>query len=164
MQYLSNRAHPEWSIVRKLAGAQSTTEGWAHYTEQMVVYEGLGDGAPLLKLGQLEEALLRDCRAVVALKMHTGGMSVAEVTKFFVKQCYVPEPAARPEAYRGTSDPGYMTYTIGKLAILKLREDYRRKQGDKFSLQDFHDRFLAAGLVPILLIRRELLVEEGELL
>jgi uncharacterized protein (DUF885 family) len=164
MQFLSNKAHPEWSLPRKLAGVQSTTEGWAHYTEQMMLDAGLGDGAPLLKLGQLEEALLRDCRMVASLELHTHGMSVADATNLFVKECYVPEPAARPEAYRGTSDPGYLTYTLGKLAILKLRQDYQQKMGDKFSLAEFHDRFLAAGLVPIPIIRRELLGAEGSLL
>jgi hypothetical protein len=164
MQFLSQKAHPEWSIVRKLAGAESTTEGWAQDTEQMMTDAGLGDGAPLLKLGQLEEALLRDCRMVAALEMHTHGMSVEDATKLFVKECYVPEPAARPEAYRGTSDPGYLTYTLGKLAILKLREDYKQKMGDKFSLAEFHDRFLAAGLVPLPIIRREMLGTEGSLL
>jgi|HubBroStandDraft_1064217.scaffolds.fasta_scaffold00011_48 uncharacterized protein (DUF885 family) len=164
MQFLTNKAHPEWSLVRKLVGVQSTTEGWAHYSEQMMVDAGLGDAAPLLRLGQLEEALLRDCRMVASLEMHLHGMTVEEATRLFVKECYVPEPAARPEAYRGTSDPGYMTYTLGKLAILKLREDYRQKLGDKFTLGDFHDRFLAAGLVPIRIIRRELLGAEGDLL
>jgi uncharacterized protein (DUF885 family) len=164
MQFLANKAHPEWSLVRRLSGVQSTTEGWAHYTEQMMYDAGLGDHAPLLHLGQIEEALLRDCRMVASIALHTEGMSVEDATKLFVKECYVPEPVAKSEAYRGTSDPGYLTYTLGKLAILKLREDYRQKLGDKFTLADFHDRFLAAGLVPIKIIRRELLGAEGSLL
>ena len=164
MQFLSSKAHPEWSMVRKLTSAQSTTEGWAHYTEQMMVDAGLGGGAPMLRLGQLEEALLRDCRMVASIELHTNGMSVEDAAKLFVKECYVPEPVAKQEAYRGTTDPGYLTYTLGKLAILKLREDYKQKLGDKFTLADFHDHFLAAGLVPIRIIRREMLGTEGSLL
>ena len=164
MQFLANKAHPEWSLVRKLTGVQSTTEGWAHYTEQMMFDAGLGDKAPLLHLGQIEEALLRDCRFVASLEMHTNGMSVADAIKLFVKECYIPEPVAKQEAYRGTSDPGYLTYTVGKLAILKLRQDYQQKMGSKFTLADFHDRFLAAGLVPIKIIRRELMGTDGPLL
>lgn len=164
MQFLANKAHPEWSTVRKLIGVESTAEGWAHYTEQMMYESGLGDRAPLLHLGQIEEALLRDCRFVASIGLHTQGMSVEDATKLFVKECYVPEPVAKSEAYRGTSDPGYLTYTLGKLAILKLREDYKQKLGDKFTLAQFHDRFLAAGLVPIKIIRRELLGTDGSLL
>jgi|HubBroStandDraft_1064217.scaffolds.fasta_scaffold00592_18 hypothetical protein len=164
MQYLSRRAHSEWSLARQLAHAQSTTEGWAHYTEQMMVEEGLGNGDPKLKLAQIEEALLRDCRFISSLAMHTQGKSVEDATQIFMKECGSPEPEARREAYRGTSDPGYLNYTVGKLEILKLREDYQKKMGAKFSLTDFHDRFLAAGLVPVKMIRRELMGKDGKLL
>jgi uncharacterized protein (DUF885 family) len=164
MQYLSRRAHPEWTLARQLAHAQSTTEGWAHYTEQMMVEEGLGNGDPKVKVAQLTEALLRDCRFVSALAMHTEGKSVEDAAQIFMKECGSPEAEARREAFRGTSDPGYLNYTVGKLEILKLREDYKKKLGDKFSLQEFHDRFLGSGLVPVKIIRRELMGEDGELM
>jgi uncharacterized protein (DUF885 family) len=164
MQYLTRRAHPEWSLARRMAHAQSTTEGWAHYAEQMMIEEGLGKNDPALKVSQIEEALLRDCRFVASLEMHTAGKSVDDATQIFMKECGSPEPEARREAYRGTSDPGYMNYTIGKLEILRLRDDYKEKMGDKFSLKEFHDRFLAAGLAPVRIIRRELMGTDGPLL
>jgi hypothetical protein len=164
MQYLTRRAHPEWSLARRLAHAQSTTEGWAHYAEQMMIEEGLGKDDPKLKVSQIEEALLRDCRFVASLEMHTAGKSVEDATQIFMKECGSPEPEARREAYRGTSDPGYMNYTIGKLEILRLRDDYKEKMGDKFSLKEFHDRFLAAGLAPVRIIRREMMGADGPLL
>jgi uncharacterized protein (DUF885 family) len=164
MQYLTRRTHPDWTLARQLAHSQSTTEGWAHYTEQMMVEEGLGDGDPKLKVAQIEEALLRDCRFVGSIEMHTGGKSVEDVAQLFMKECGSPEAEARREAYRGTSDPGYLNYTIGKLEILKLRDDYKQKLGNAFSLQEFHDRFLAAGLVPVKIIRREMMGQDGELL
>ncbi len=164
MQFLANKAHPDWSLVRRLGSVQSTTEGWAHYTEQMMTDAGLDGPTPILHLGQLEEALWRDCRMVASFELHTRNMSVADAIQLFQKECYLPEAIAKSEAYRGTSDPGYLTYTLGKLAILKLRSDYQAKQGDKFTLADFHDRFLAAGLIPIKLIRRELMGTDGPLL
>ena len=164
MQYLTRRSHPEWSLARQLAHAQSTTEGWAHYVEQMMIEQGLGHGDPTMKVAQLEEALLRDCRFVGSIEMHTGGKSVEDVAQLFMKECGSPQAEAHREAYRGTSDPGYLNYTIGKLEILKLREDYRKKMGAKFSLSEFHDRFLAAGLVPVKIIRREMMGVDGPLL
>jgi|HubBroStandDraft_1064217.scaffolds.fasta_scaffold00252_23 hypothetical protein len=164
MQYLTRRNHPEWSLARQLAHAQSTTEGWAHYAEQMMIEQGLGNGDPKLKLSQIEEALLRDCRFVASIEMHVGGKSVDDAVQIFMKECGSPEPEARREAYRGTVDPGYLNYTIGKLEILKLRDDYKAKMGDKFSLTEFHDRFLAAGLVPVKIIRRELMGVDGPVL
>jgi len=161
MQYLTRRAHPEWSLARKMAHAYSTTEGWAHYAEQMMVEQGFGGGDPRLKVAQLQMALLRDCRFVAAIELHTKGKSVDAAAEIFVRECGSPEPEARREAYRGTGDPGYMNYTLGKLQILKLREDYRAKMGDKFSLMEFHDRLLGAGLAPIKIIRREMLGEDG---
>jgi uncharacterized protein DUF885 len=164
MQYLTRRNHPEWPLARQLAHAQSTTEGWAHYAEQMMIEQGFGRGDPTLKVAQLQEALLRDCRFVGSIEMHTGGKSVDDVAELFMKQCGAPQAAARREAYRGTGDPGYLNHTIGKLEILKLREDYKKKMGAKFSLTEFHDRFLAAGLVPIKIIRREMMGVDGPLL
>jgi uncharacterized protein (DUF885 family) len=164
MQYLTRRNHPQWSLARKLAHAQSTTEGWAHYAEQMMIEQGLAVRDPKLKVAQLNEALLRDCRFVASIDMHTGGKSVQDAAQLFVKECGTPQAEARREAYRGTSDPGYLNYTVGKLEILKLREDYQKAKGAKFSLTEFHDRFLAAGLVPVKIIRREMLGADGPLL
>src|SRR6202030_2614619 len=116
-------------------------------------------GDPKLKIGQIEGALLRDCRFIASIEMHTKGKSVDDAI-----QIGSPEPEARREAYRGTRDPGYINYTVGKLEILKLRDDYRAKMGDKFSLADFHDRLLAGGLVPLKIIRREMIGADGPVL
>ena len=164
MQYLTRRAHPDWPLARQMAETYSTTEGWAHYAEQMMVEEGLGDGDLKLKIGQIEAALLRDCRFIASIEMHTKGKSVEDAIQIFTKDCGSPEPEARREAFRGTRDPGYINYTVGKLEILKLRDDYRAKMGDKFSLTDFHDRLLAGGLVPIKIIRREMMGADGSVL
>jgi uncharacterized protein (DUF885 family) len=164
VQYLTRRNQPHWSLARKLAHAQSTTEGWAHYAEQMMIEQGLGKSDPKLKVAQLNEALLRDCRFVASIEMHTGGKSVEDAAQLFMRECGSPQAEARREAYRGTGDPGYLNYTIGKLEILKLREDYKKAMGAKFSLTEFHDRFLAAGLVPVKIIRREMLGVDGPLL
>jgi len=164
MQYLTRRAHPEWSLARRMAESYSTTEGWAHYAEQMVVEQGLGGGDPKLKVAQIEMALLRDCRFVASIEMHTKGKSIDDATQLFMKECGSPEPEARREALRGTRDPGYINYTVGKLEILKLRDDYLAKMGDKFSLIDFHDRLLAGGLAPIKIIRREMVGADGPVL
>lgn len=164
MQYLTRRAHPEWSEARQLAHAQSTTEGWAHYAEQMMVEEGLAAGNPRIAVGQVEDALLRDCRFIASLELHTRGASVEDAARLFMKECGSPEPEARREAWRGTLDPGYLNYTVGKLEILKLRDDYRAKLGDRFTLAGFHDRFLAAGLAPVKIIRREMMGADGPVL
>lgn len=164
MQYLTRRAHPDWSLARRMAESYSTAEGWAHYAEQMMVEQGLGDSDPKLKIAQLEMALLRDCRFIASIEMHTNGKTVDDGMQIFTKECGSPEPEARREAYRGTRDPGYINYTVGKLEILKLRDDYRAKMGDKFSLTEFHDRLLAGGLVPIKIIRREMMGEDGSIL
>jgi uncharacterized protein (DUF885 family) len=164
LQYLTRRAHPDWPLARQMARTYSTAEGWAHYAEQMMVEQGLGDGDPKPKVAQLAMALLRDCRFIAALEMHTKGKSIDDAMQLFTKECGSPEPEARREALRGTRDPGYINYTVGKLAILKLREDYRARTGDKFSLTDFHDHLLAAGLVPIKIIRREMMGEDGPVL
>ena len=164
LQYLTRRAHPDWSLARQMAQTYSTTEGWAHYAEQMMVEQGLGDGDPKLKIGQIGKALLRDCRFIASIEMHTRGKSVDDATQIFMKECGSPEPEARREAYRGTRDPGYINYSVGKLEILKLRDDYRAKMGDKFSLTDFHDCLLAAGLVPLKIIRREMMGADGPVL
>jgi len=143
--------------VRKLMGCGSNAEGWAHYSEQMMLDEGYGSGNPKLRLGQLQDALLRDARYIAGIQMHAGKMTREEAADFFVKEGYQPRPIAEKESKRGTSDPTYLVYTLGKLEILKLRDDYRKKKGAEFSLQEFHDAFMKQGTAPILLVRRALL-------
>jgi uncharacterized protein (DUF885 family) len=145
------------SLVRALAGNPSYTEGWAHYCEQMMVDEGLGGGDPKVRLAQLGLALQREARYIVGLREHTQGMTVDEGTAFFADNAFLPEAVARREALRGTADPLYGYYTLGKLEVLKLRDDYRRKLGSAYTLQKFHDAFLAHGNPPIAIVRRLLL-------
>lgn len=133
------------------------TEGWAHYAEQMMLEEGAGGGDPRAAVGQLSEALLRDVRFLSAIGLHTKGMTVAEAAAMFEKQAYADKATAREQAMRGTFDPGYLNYTLGKLMILKLREDWKAKMGDKYSLQAFHDAFLDKGCGPVPLVRRAML-------
>jgi uncharacterized protein (DUF885 family) len=145
------------SKVRKLLGCASNAEGWAHYTEQMMLDEGYGERDLKLRLGQLQDALLRDARFIAGIEMHTGKMTVDEATEFFVKEGYQVRPVAEKEAKRGTSDPTYLVYTLGKLEILKLREDYRKLKAGKYTLQGFHDAFLQQGFPPIKIVRQALL-------
>ena len=154
------------SIVRAIAGNPSYSEGWAHYDEQMMVDEGWGDGDPRVRLAQLALALQREARYLVGLREHTQGMTVEQGTRFFQDNAFMPEIAARREALRGTQDPLYGYYTLGKLEILKLREDYRRKLGASFTLRKFHDAFLAHGNPPIAIVRKLLLGadDDGKLL
>ena len=160
-QGLYLKAHTEWSMIRKAIQSYTATEGWAHYTEQMMLDEGLSAGDPKAKLAQLSDALLRDCRLVDSVKMHVQGMSLEDAVKTMKESCAVPDSEAFKEARRGVSDPGYFSYTVGKLEILKLRDDVKAKEGTNFSLQSFHDRFLGAGLIPINIIRREILGQDG---
>ena len=164
VQFLFAKANPDWSMVRKTGHSYTATEGWAHYTEQMMLDEGLGGGDPRLRLSQLQDALLRDCRLVSSLGMHTGEMTLEQATAMMEQECFQPASVGPKEARRGTSDPGYFSYTLGKLEIIKLREDVRKKEGKDFSLAHFHDRFLNAGLVPIAVIRREILGSDGPVL
>jgi uncharacterized protein (DUF885 family) len=145
------------SKVRKLLYCSSNVEGWAHYTEQMMLDEGYGGGDPKLRMGQLQDALLRNARFIVGIEMHTGNMSMDQARDFFTREGYQVPAVADIETKRGTSDPTYLVYTLGKLQILKLRDDYKKKLGDKFTLQDFHDRFMEQGGVPLVIIRRALL-------
>jgi uncharacterized protein (DUF885 family) len=147
--------------TRKLTDNSSNAEGWAHYTEQMMLDEGYGGHDPNLRLGQLLDALLRNARFIVGIEMHTGKMTLEQAQEFFVHEGYQVPPVAEVEAKRATSDPTYLYYTLGKLQILKLREDYRKQQGSKFTLQEFHDRFMRQGSVPMKIIRKSMLGTEG---
>jgi uncharacterized protein (DUF885 family) len=145
------------SKTRKLLYSSSNAEGWAHYTEQMMLDEGYGDGDLKLRVGQLEDALLRDARFIVGIEMHTGKMTLDQAQEFFVNEGYQTRPVAEVEAKRGTSDPTYLVYTLGKLQIMKLREDYKKLRGGQFQLREFHDRFMEQGAVPVKLIRKAML-------
>ncbi|HUL50321.1 MAG TPA: DUF885 domain-containing protein [Gemmatimonadales bacterium] len=161
LQFLYARQFP--TKTRKLLAtngftANTNVEGWAHYGEQMMVEEGFGNGDPKTRLAQLSEALLRDCRWVVGMKEHTQGLSVAEAAqRYFTEQCFQEPANGFEEARRGTYDPTYLYYALGKLEIYKLRADYQRARGSSYSLRQFHDDFVKQGAVPIKLIRRILL-------
>jgi uncharacterized protein (DUF885 family) len=155
------------TVPEKIFGSYAYIEGWAHYCEQMVIDEGYPDGADSLtrakyRVAQSQDAILRLCRLCVSVQMHCQGMSVDQATKFFMDNCYYGEAPARAEAERGTFDPGYCFYTLGKLQFLKLREDYRRQEGANFSMKKFHDALLDHGEGPIRLLREVLLTDSSQ--
>jgi len=159
VQFLYAKDFP--SDVRKVFSAASNFEGWAHYCEQMMLDEGLHADDPRYRLAQVHLALLRDVRFIVGIKMHTQGMTMEQAQNMFVKNAYQPEAIAASEAKRGTSDATYGYYTMGKLMILKLREDYKTKMGDEYSLEGFHNTFVKLGPLPLPLIRKAMLGETG---
>src|SRR6266496_1198184 len=173
VQFLHLNASPA-SKVEKIFGSYAFIEGWAHYCEKMMLDEGFGGPsnsspseddvkrAAKYRMAQADEALLRLCRLCVSIKMHTQNMSVEEATKFFQDNCYYEEKPARQEAIRGTFDPGYLNYTLGKLQILKLRDDYKAQQGDDFSLQKFHNELLNHGMPPIRFLREIMLKDQSK--
>ncbi len=155
------------SPVRKswALAPNSFVEGWAHYTEQMMIEEGFMNSDPKIKLGMYADALLRLCRFVVGIREHTDGMTVKQATRFFMDNGFMGETPARIEAERGTFDPTYLVYSVGKLAILKLREDYKRYRKDEFSLQEFHDHLLSNGNAPLWVHRQMLMPgDKGKLI
>ena len=172
VQFLAlNASHA--TEVEKIVASYPFVEGWAHYTEQMMLAEGFMQPAKPAKakpeeviraakyrLAQSDEALLRICRLCCSIKMHCQGLSVDEATRFFMDNCYFEEKPARSEAMRGTYDPGYLYYTLGKLMILKLRHDWQMQQGKGFSLEKFHNEFLRHGAPPMRLLR-ELMLEDS---
>jgi uncharacterized protein (DUF885 family) len=149
------------SDVRKVFAAHTNSEGWAHYTEQMMIDEGLHADDPRFRLAQAHDALLRDVRFIVGIAMHTQGMTLEQAERMFVNEAYQPQPVARSEARRGASDATYGYYTMGKLMILKLRADYRARLGSAYTLQSFHDAFIKIGPLPLPLVRRAMLGEPG---
>lgn len=141
--------------ITELAYSYAFTEGWAHYAEEMMADEGLDYDAEM-KIGQLLNALLRNVRFISSLGLHTGGMTTAESEKLFLEKAYNDPGNARQQAARGTFDPGYLFYTVGKLMIKKLRVDWLTAHPDK-TLRDFHDQFLSYGSAPVPLIRKMML-------
>lgn len=168
VQYLYSLKAP--SRVRKILSATTNIEGWAHYTEQMMLDNGYGQpgtGAKdqreskFFRLGQLQDALLRNARFIVGIQMHTGNMTYDQAVEFFQKEGYQPKETAEVEAKRGAGDPTYLYYTLGKLEIMKLRADLMNKQGKSFSLKNFHDEFLSQGFPPIKIVREALLGDDS---
>ncbi len=156
--------------VRKILGANTNVEGWAHYCEQMMLDEGYaqpGTGAKdereakLIRLGQLQDALLRDARFVVGIQLHTGNITFDQAVDLFVNEGYQSREGGLVETKRGTADPTYLYYTLGKLEILKLRSDMQRKQGAAFSLEKFHNDFMRQGPAPIKIVRKAMLGDDS---
>ena len=160
------------SQVEKIFSSYAFVEGWAHHAEKMMLDEGFGSApnatpeqkirAAKYRMAQADEALLRLCRLCVSIKMHTGGMSVAQAAKFFQENCYYEEKPSMAEAMRGTFDPGYLNYTLGKWEILKLRDDYKAQEGANFSLEKFHNEILDHGAPPIRLLREIMLKDPAK--
>ena len=158
------------SKIQKLTGSYAYIEGWAHYCEQMVIDEGYGEAAaggdPVkaakYRLAQSDEALLRICRLCVSVKLHTQGMSVDDATKFFEENCYYENKPAHQEALRGTFDPGYLFYTVGKLELLKLRKDFQAQEGAAYSLRRFNDAVTGHGQPPVRFLRGILLKDPAQ--
>ncbi len=161
LQFLYAKRFP--SLTRKVFGANTNIEGWAHYCEQLMMDEGFHATEPAYRMAQLQDALLRDVRFIVGIKMHTQGMTVDQAKDLFATQGHQPAAIALSEAKRGAGDPLYGYYTMGKLGILKLREDYRAKQGAAFTLQKFHDTFIQLGPLPLPLIREKMLGARGSM-
>jgi uncharacterized protein (DUF885 family) len=173
VQFLHLNASPA-SKVEKIFGSYAFIEGWAHYCEKMMIDEGFGSPsnsspseddikrAAKYRMARADEALLRLCRLCVSIKVHTQNMSIDEATRFFQDNCYYEQKPARQEAMRATFDPGYLNYTLGKLQILKLRDDYKAQQGDDFSLQKFHNELLSHGMPPIRLLREIMLKDQSK--
>jgi uncharacterized protein (DUF885 family) len=159
--YQLMKARQTQSRVRAALASASFAEGWAHYCEQMMLEEGFGGNNPKLRLAQLERALLRQCRYVAGLRMHTSGMSYEEAVELFMREGYQARTNAEREARRGTLDPTYLVYTLGKNEILKLREEWRRQLGDSFRIGDFHDRLLSYGTPPLKILRMAMLGDGG---
>jgi uncharacterized protein (DUF885 family) len=178
------------STIRKVLGANTNIEGWAHYTEQMMLDQGYPSGidtrapganqgyaaappnatpaqireAKLIRLGQLQDALLRDARFVNAIKLHTGQFTFDQAVDFFVTEGYQSRAAGLVETKRGTADATYLYYTLGKLEIMKLRADLMKKQGAAFNLEDFHNNFMRQGFAPIKIIRKAMLHDDSPVL
>lgn len=155
----ANRAE---SVFGRLFQGYAYTEGWAHYTEEMMWDAGYGEGDPEVHLGQLSNALLRNVRFLSSLGLHTGEMTVAESIQMFEEKAMQDPGNAHQQAYRGTFDPGYFNYTLGKLMIMTLREDWTAERGGREAWKAFHDEFLSYGGPPVPLVREAMLGEDAD--
>lgn len=152
------------SLAAKVLTSYSFIEGWAHYTEEMMLEAGV-DPTPQFRLASLAEALVRQARYLAAIHMHAGEMTVDQAARLFEERAFMEPLTARKEAVRGTFDPGYLNYTLGKFMVRRLRDDYRAERGAAFSLREFHDRLIGLGAPPVPLARRALLRRaDGELI
>jgi hypothetical protein len=155
-------AHQAHSEIGQLFVGYAFAEGWAHYCEEMMYEVGLGEGDAETHIGQIEEALLRNVRFLSAIGLHTQGMTVEESKRMFIEKAYQDEGTAEQQALRGTFDPAYLNYTLGKLMIRKLRDDWCATRGGKKAWKQFHDEFLKYGGPPIPLIRRAMMGPEDK--
>jgi hypothetical protein len=162
LQFLhSNRAESE---LARLFVTYGFAEGWAHYAEEMMWEAGFGDGDPYLRIGQLQNALLRNVRYLVALGLHAGTMTLEEAERMFREEGLQDPANARQQANRGAFDPGFLNYTLGKLMVRKLRADWTATRGGRAAWRELHDRFLSYGGPPVPLVRRAMMGEVGEVL
>lgn len=150
------------SLFGQLFVGYAYAEGWAHYAEEMMWDAGLRNGDPETHIGQLSNALLRNCRYLSAIGMHARGMTQEQSRRMFIDQCYQDEGNARQQSARGTYDPAYLNYTMGKLMIRKLREDWTASRGGRKAWKAFHDEFLSYGGPPIPLVRKAMLGGDGK--
>ncbi len=161
LQSLAANANP--SRVAALWWDYAFSEGWAHYAEEMMYDAGLGAGDPEMRIGMLSNALLRNVRFLSAICLHTGCMTLAESEQMFREKAFADAGNARQQALRGTYDPGYLAYTLGKLMIRKLRDDWLAAN-PAATPQQFHDRLLSHGAPPVPLLRQEMLGALGAIL
>ncbi|MBC7930189.1 MAG: DUF885 family protein [Rubrivivax sp.] len=155
------KAHQSPSRVRAALASSSFVEGWAHYCEQMMLDEGFGGNNPKLRLAQLDAALLRLCRYVVGIRMHTAGMTYEEAVEFLMREGYQARTNAERAARRGTLDPTYLVYTLGKMQIISLRDEWKRRMADSYRVGEFHDRLLSYGSPPVKILRMAMLGDAG---
>ncbi len=155
LQYLHANRSP--SKVGQVFVGYAFSEGWAHYTEEMMYDAGLGAGDPEKHIGQLQDALLRNVRYLAAIGLHTQGMTVDQAKQMFINEAFQDEGGAEQQAERGTFDPAYLNYTLGKLMIRKLRDDWTATRGGRAAWKQFHDEFLRFGGPPIPMIRRSMM-------
>ncbi|HJQ16099.1 MAG TPA: DUF885 domain-containing protein [Allosphingosinicella sp.] len=155
LQFL--HANRSSSIFGRVFVGYAFAEGWAHYGEEMMWEAGLGDGSPEIHIGQLSNALLRDCRLLSAIGIHARGMTQEQSRRMFRDECFQDEGNARQQSARGTYDPAYLNYTMGKLMIRKLREDWTATRGGRAAWKAFHDQFLSYGGPPIPLVRQRMM-------
>ncbi|MBO9668890.1 MAG: DUF885 domain-containing protein [Sphingobium sp.] len=155
LQFLHANRSP--SIFGRVFVGYAFAEGWAHYAEELMWEAGLNNGEPETHVGQLSNALLRDCRFLSAIRLHTGRMTQQESEQMFKEQCFQDEGNAKQQAARGTYDPAYLNYTMGKLMIRKLRADWTAKKGGRKAWKQFHDAFLSYGGPPIPLVRAQMM-------
>ncbi|CDO36327.1 conserved hypothetical protein [Novosphingobium sp. KN65.2] len=159
LQFLHSNRSPSW--VGRLWVGYAFAEGWAHYAEEMMWDAGLGDGDPGVHVGELSNALLRNCRYLSAIGLHARGMTQEQSKRMFMTECYQDEGTAEQQAARGTYDPAYLNYTLGKLMIRKLRDDWTASRGGRGAWKQFHDTFLSYGGPPIPLVRKAMMHEDA---